>query len=109
MTHKIVAKYFIPNHDNKPCINHIDGDKTNNTVPNLEWVTYKENIKHALNTGLSVRKGRKVKQMDLMGNTIAEYNSMVEAGKAINVPRSSINRVCIGHRNKCRGFKWEYC
>jgi len=108
-THRLVAKYFIPNSSNRPCINHIDGCKTNNTVSNLEWVTHKENVKHAFLAGLSTRIGRKVRQIDLLGNTIAEYNSMVEAGKAINVPRSSINRVCIGHRNKCRGFKWEYC
>lgn len=68
--HRVIASAFIPNPENKPEVNHIDGNKANNAVSNLEWVTRTENMKHAKENGLC--KGRKSKNRPLARNKIRE-------------------------------------
>lgn len=74
--HRLVASTFLPNPQNKPHVNHIDGNPFNNHLSNLEWCTAKENIHHALKTGLF--KGKKVWITDVVkmkvGDEIVTYS-----------------------------------
>jgi hypothetical protein len=54
--HRLIAIHFIPNDKNLPFVNHIDGDKLNNNISNLEWCTPLDNVKHARKNGLYLRK-----------------------------------------------------
>ena len=80
--HRMVALTFIPNPDNKPYVNHKNGNRSDNRVDNLEWVTPSENIQHAVKTGL-MKSGRAIPviQYDLDGNEMMTYESASEAAR----------------------------
>jgi hypothetical protein len=84
--HRLVAKAFIPNVDDKKEVNHIDGDTLNNTVSNLEWCTHSENIKHAWITGcmanrvLPARRGEDSPSAILTANDVSYIRKIYESG-----------------------------
>jgi hypothetical protein len=79
--HRLVAETFIHNPENKPVVNHIDGNKTNNNVENLEWVTYSENTLHAISTGLvTFKKGEESHASKLTNVQTVELIKMVLNG-----------------------------
>lgn len=79
--HRLLGFAFIENPLNKCCINHIDGDKLNNSIENLEWVTTAENMQHAYNIGLSKIQAKSV--YDTCTGKV--YASIKEAAKALNI------------------------
>jgi hypothetical protein len=114
--HNMVALHFRDNPDNKPCVNHIDGVKTNNWDYNLEYCTPLENSQHAVRMGLKpseVRgyanpKGTAVLQMDMNENIIADFGSMSDAQRKTGVSKGGIRYVCMGKREHAGGFKWKF-
>lgn len=105
LIHRLVANAFIINKENKPCINHIDGNKQNNKVDNLEWITYSENHKHAFKIGLKKsRKGEemsnsKLKNKDVLFIKKNKNNySRAELGRKFKICPSTISRIILGHR-----------
>lgn len=107
VVHRLVATAFIPNPENKPTVNHIDGNKHNNNVDNLEWATYSENNQHAYDNNLK-SDNVKVGKYDLNSNLISVYNSIHEAGRENNCNISNIHSVCNGKRRVAGGYIWKY-
>lgn len=102
--HRIVAKAFIPNPNNKPEVNHINGNKYDNSVHNLEWVTSQENKDHAWSTGLCNAKHRMVA---IRCNETGEiFESVVKASTILNIDRSAIFRNLNGEKKKVKGLSF---
>lgn len=91
--HRLVALAFIPNNENKEFVNHIDGNKTNNNLNNLEWATCLENNIHKINSGLS-NTTKKVIQYDSNMNKLNEFISITDASKKLNLSTTTITNSC---------------
>ena len=110
LVHRMVANAFIPNPDNKPEVNHIDGNPSNNRVDNLEWVTHYENHLHAHRTGLIPEKNRmkKVSAYTLDGRYVGTYISASEASRQTGVRYQNILDVCYKRHKTAGGYIWEF-
>lgn len=122
--HRIIAKCFIDNPFNKPCVNHKDGDKSNNSVSNLEWCTYSENELHShrvLGKRISEehlrymwKKHKEKSQVSVFqiskdGEVISRFDSMSDAHRITGISQGNISECCNGTRKSAGGYVWKKC
>jgi hypothetical protein len=121
LVHRLIALAFIPNPNlsKYDCINHIDGNKLNNNLDNLEWCDRKQNNIHAYKTelkkgywkgksGFLNHSSKRVEKYDLNMNLLCVYGSASEAARFCKLHQSSISKCARGERSKYAGFIWKY-
>ena len=108
--HRLVAEAFIPNPNNLPQVNHIDGDKTNNFVSNLEWVTNRENVNHALKSGL-MATGANVYGSKLTDSHVRDIRALYKPGSMCFGAKPLARKYGVSDvtiRRIVKGEKWKY-
>lgn len=115
--HRLVAETFIPNPDNLPQVNHKDGNKLNNCVDNLEWITNYDNLIHSIRIGLrknSYKKGKDhcrsviVNQYDLNNNFIKQWYCVKDIERELGYDNRNICACCRNKRPTAYGYIWKY-
>lgn len=101
--HRLVALAFIPNPYNLPQVNHIDEDKTNNDVSNLEWCSASENIRHSAH-----QQSCEIKQLTKDGEFVKVWGSSKQIERKTGYNQSNIINCCKGKIRSAYGYRWEY-
>ena len=107
--HRLVAEAFIPNPENKPTVNHIDENKTNNNVNNLEWATMKEQNSHGTRLErFSKSNSNPIIAIDIANGEYNEYNSGKECAIQLGLNHGHISSVLKGKRRQTGGYVFKY-
>lgn len=106
--HNLVGETFLINPERKKEINHIDGNKRNNDVSNLEWCTRSENLKHAFSTNLKKPTGGLSAKKLRVLETGKIYDSSYECARDMGLNQGHINHCLRGERKTHKGYHFEY-
>ena len=110
--HRLVARAFIENTSKLPVVNHIDGDKKNNNVTNLEWCTISQKTKHAFDIGLRKANdggmSRAVFSISEADGSFKAYRSISDAARKTGISIQTISYCVNGRQRKARGFYWAF-
>ena len=99
--HRLVAQAFIPNIDNKPSVDHIDGNITNNHVSNLKWATFHE---QNMNEHWQRKRRKAIRCIE----TGVIYDSITQVNKELGLNMGHLSECVHGKRNTCGSYHWEY-
>lgn len=112
LLHQLVAYTFLGQVPDGYEINHKDGNKDNNHIDNLEYVTHKENVKHAWDTGLiknSMFLQKPIVQIcKKTGNILNRYESAAEIERVLGIDQSCVSKCCYNKQKTSGGFRWEF-